>query len=107
QIVLLPSPILREDGRWLVPIEFLTTGLTRLTGTEFRFRPGTSRIFADNVEAPELEMNAQTLGPITRLTIRCAQPLNLDVKKEDQRAVVAIDRAPLDPARERLEHRDR
>ena len=33
QIVLLPSPVLREDGRWLVPIEFLNTGLARLTGT--------------------------------------------------------------------------
>jgi len=107
QIVLLPNPILREDGRWLVPLEFLTTGLTRLTGTEFHYRPGTSRIFADNVDAPELEMNAQTLGPITRLTIRCGAALNLDVKRDDQRAVVSIDHAPVDPARERLELRDR
>src|SRR3954470_21025498 len=72
QIILLPSPILREDNRWLAPVEFLTMGLTRITGTEFRYRPGTSRIFAGNIEAPELEMNAQTLGPITRLTIRSA-----------------------------------
>jgi len=107
QIVLLPNPILREDGRWLVPLEFLTTGLTRLTGTEFRYRPGTSRIFADNVDAPELEMNAQTLGPITRLTIRCGAALKLDVKRDDQRAVVSIDHAPVDPARERLDLRDR
>src|SRR2546427_6344347 len=107
QIVLLPSPILREAGRWLAPIEFLTTGLTRLTGTEFHSRPGTSRIFADNVDAPEFEMNAQTLGPITRLTIRCGAPLNLDLKRDNQRAVLAIDRAALDPARERLDHRDR
>src|SRR6267378_546600 len=107
QIVLLPSPVLREDSRWLVPIEFLTLGLTRLTGTEFRYRPGTPRIFAENVEAPELEMNAQTLGPITRLTIRCSAPLNLDLKRDNQRAILAIDRSPLDPVRERLDHRDR
>jgi N-acetylmuramoyl-L-alanine amidase len=107
QVVLLPSPILREDGRWLAPIEFLTLGLTRLTGTEFRYRPGISRIFADNVDAPELEMNAQTLGPITRLTIRCSTPLNLDLKRDNQRAVLAIDHSALDPVRERLDHRDR
>jgi N-acetylmuramoyl-L-alanine amidase len=106
QIVLLPSPVLREDGRWLVPIEFLNTGLTRLTGTEFRYRPGTSRIFADNVEAPELEMNAQTLGPITRLTIRCSAPLKVDLSRDSQRAVLMIDRSGLDPVRERLDHRD-
>src|SRR5207253_1452450 len=107
QIILLPNAVLREDSRWLVPLEFLTLGLTRLTGTEFRYRPGTSRIFADNVDAPELEMNAQTLGPITRLTIRCGIPLNLDLKRDNQRAVLAIDRSPLDPVRERLDHRDR
>src|SRR5438067_4813058 len=45
QIVLLPSPILREDNRGLAPVEFLTMGLTRMTGTEFHYRPGTSRIF--------------------------------------------------------------
>src|SRR5205085_2552355 len=58
-------------------------------------------------DAPEFEMNAQTLGPITRLTIRCAVPLNLDLKRDNQRAVLAIDRSPLDPVRERLDHRDR
>src|SRR5213594_368704 len=107
QILLLPSPILREEERWLAPIEFLTIGLTRLTGTEFRYRPGTPRIYADNVDSPELEMNAQTLGPITRLTLRCSVPLNVDLKRDNQRAILAIDRPALDPVRERLDHRDR
>jgi N-acetylmuramoyl-L-alanine amidase len=108
QIILLPSSILREDNRWLAPVEFLTMGLTRMTGMEYRYRPGTNRIFAGNVEAPELEMNAQTLGPITRLTLRCAVPINLEVNRENPtRAVLAINRTPLDPTREHIDHRDR
>jgi N-acetylmuramoyl-L-alanine amidase len=108
QILLLPNPILREDNRWLVPVEFLSMGLTKLTGTEFRYRPGAARAFAGNTDAPELEMNAQTLGPITRITIRCAVPIAVEAKREDAtKAVLTIDRAPLDPARERFEHRDR
>jgi N-acetylmuramoyl-L-alanine amidase len=108
QIILLPSPILREDNRWLAPVEFLSMGLTRLTGTEFRYRAGTSRVFAGNIEAPELEMNAQTLGPITRVTIRCAVPISVESKREDPtKAVLTIDRTPLDPTRERFDHRDR
>jgi N-acetylmuramoyl-L-alanine amidase len=106
--ILLPSPILREDNRWLAPPEFLTMGLTKLTGTEFRYRPGASRIFAGNIEAPELEMNAQTLGPITRLTVRCAVPITLEAKREDPtKIILSINRSPLDPARERFDHRDR
>jgi N-acetylmuramoyl-L-alanine amidase len=108
QVISLPSPILREDNRWLAPVEFLTMGLTRLTGTDFRYRPGTNRIFAGNIEAPQLEMNAQTLGPITRVTIRCAVPIALETKRDDPtRAVLTIDRTPLDPTRERFDHRDR
>src|SRR5215831_14700389 len=53
QIILLPSPILREDSRWLAPIEFLTTGLSKMTPVEFRYRPGTFRLFVGNIEAPE------------------------------------------------------
>src|SRR6185369_12532419 len=76
QIVLLPSPILREDGKWLGPIDYLTQGLSKLTGTEFRYRSGSSRVFAGSIEPPELVMNAQSLGPITRLTVRSSAPMN-------------------------------
>jgi N-acetylmuramoyl-L-alanine amidase len=108
QIILLPNGILREDNRWLAPVEFFTMGLTKMTGTEFRYRPGTNRIFVGNVDAPELELNAQTLGPITRLTLRCSTPLNLDVKREEPtKAILSMNVSPLDPARERVDHRDR
>jgi N-acetylmuramoyl-L-alanine amidase len=108
QIILLPGKILREDNRWLAPVEFLTLGLSRMTGQEFRYRPGTSRIFVGSVEAPELEMNAQTLGPITRLTLRSSMAINLDVKRpEATKAILDINYSPMDPARERLDHRDR
>jgi N-acetylmuramoyl-L-alanine amidase len=108
QIILLPSPMLREDNRWLAPVEFLTMGLTRMSNIDFRYRPGSSRVFAGNFATPELEMNAQTLGPITRLTLRCEMPIKLDVKRDDPtKAILAINRTPLDPVRERLDHRDR
>jgi N-acetylmuramoyl-L-alanine amidase len=108
QIILLPSAILREENRWLAPVEFLTMGLTRMTGMEFRYRPGATRIFAGNVEAAEFEMNAQTLGSITRLTLRAAAPISIEVKRNDPaQAVLAIGTTPLEPVRERIDHRDR
>jgi N-acetylmuramoyl-L-alanine amidase len=108
QVILLPTQILREDNRWLAPVEFLTMGLSRMTGTEFRYRPGASRIYAGNFEVPELEMNAQTLGPITRLTLRSGRSINIESKREDPtRAVLTINQSPLEPARERFDHKDR
>src|SRR5215831_2517189 len=108
QIILLPSDVLRDNNRWLVPVEFLSLGLTRLTGTEFRYRPGAARVFAGNVDVPELEMSALTQGPITRITLRCSVPITLETKREETtKAIVTLSRTPLDPSRERFDHRDR
>lgn len=108
EIALLRSPVLRENNRWLAPIEFLNH-LTRIAGTPFRYQAGKTRIFAGDVEAPELVMNAQNLGPITRLTIRSGAPLNIDIRRDESnnRAILVIDRAPVDPLRERIEQKDR
>src|SRR5437867_8317819 len=109
QIIFLPSPILRQNDRWLAPLDFLTQGLTRLTGTQFRYRPGTGRIFAGAVQASELVMNAQTLGPITRLTIRSSVPTDAKLQRDEQnnRAILALAHGPIEPLRERLDHKDR
>lgn len=108
QIVLLRNPILREGDRWMVPVDFLTQGLAKITGTAFRYRLGAPRIFAGGVDAPELVMNAQALGSITRLTIRVGAPTSVSVNRSDpKRAVLTIERNPVDPLREQVEHRDR
>ena len=74
QIVLMRNPILRENNEWLVPIDFLSQGLSRVSGIEFRNRSGAARVFAGNVNSSELVMNAQALGPVTRLTLRSENP---------------------------------
>src|SRR5262249_27918592 len=83
QIIILPNQILRDDNRWLAPVEFFTMGLTKMTGSEFHYRAGTSRMFVGNIDPPELELNAQTLGPITRVTLRSNTPINIDMKRDD------------------------
>jgi N-acetylmuramoyl-L-alanine amidase len=107
QIVVLQNPILREDDRWMVPAEFLTVAMSKITGTEFRYRGGTSRMFAGSVNAPELIMNAQTLGPTTRLTIRVGAAANVTLNRDDpKRTLIRFDRSPLDPLREQVDHHD-
>jgi len=104
QQTLLAFPVLRDGQQWLVPIDFLTQALSRVTGVEFRYKPGTSRIFAGKVTAAELVMNAQALGSITRLTIGTSAPVNLNLKRDapQHRAVLEMGSKPIDPLRERL-----
>ena len=108
QIVIMPKPMLREDNRWLVPVEFLTQGLSRIAGMDFRRRNGAPRIFAGNVKPVDLVMNAQSLGPITRLTLRVGAATSIGVRRDDpKRTVLTISQNPIDPPRESLDYKDR
>jgi|GEM_PF-1738065 len=108
QIVLLNNPVRYENNQWLAPADFLPLAVSRVTGIEFRYRAGSSRMFA-GVEPEELSMAAQTIGALTRLTIRARTPIRLTLRRNEAspRAEFLIDRKPMDPARERLDYRSR
>ena len=108
QPTLLQSPIRRDNGQWLVPLDFLSQGLSRVAGIEFRYKPGTRRVFAGKVMAAELAMSAQSLGSSTRLTLRAGSPVEVDLQRENaqHRATLTLKGRPIDPARERLDFKD-
>jgi N-acetylmuramoyl-L-alanine amidase len=107
--VLLQNPIRREGGQWLVPLDFLSQGLSRISGIEFRYRPGDPRMFAGNVTPAELVMNAQSLGPLTRLTLRTGTPVEVELQRDaaQDRVVLLLKGKPIDPGLERLNYKDR
>ena len=104
----LTHPVLRIDGRWFVPTDFLLSPLSDVAGVEFRYRQGAERILAGSVTAPTLAMNVSSREGSTRLTIESSTGINMRVGQEpgESRVVLAIDRAPLDPANEELAYRD-
>jgi N-acetylmuramoyl-L-alanine amidase len=108
QPILLQDPIRREGNQWLVPLDFLSQGLSRVSGMEFRYRPGSRRVFAGRVMTIELAMNAQSLGALTRLTLRAGSPIDVELQKEtaQRRAVLTLKAKAIDPARERLDYKD-
>jgi N-acetylmuramoyl-L-alanine amidase len=108
QPILLQNPIRREGNQWLVPLDFLSQGLSRVSGMEFRYRPGSRRVFAGRVMTIELAMNAQSLGALTRLTLRAGSPIDVELQKEtaQRRAVLILKAKAIDPARERLDYKD-
>jgi len=109
QLTLLPGPVLHENGVWLVPPEFLQQGLTKLTGMEFRRRPGAPRVFAGAVKPIDLAMNAQNQGTLTRLTLRTGVPVSVDIKRDvpQHRTTLIFGSKAIDPARESVDYKDR
>ena len=109
QITLMPNPVLRDNGVWLVPVEFLQQGLSRLTATEFRRRAGSLRVFAGKAKPAELNMSAQSQASLTRLTLRTSTPITLDLKRDtaQHRALLTFAPKPIDPTRESVDFKDR
>jgi len=107
--ILLQNPIRHDSGQWLVPLDFLSQGLSRVSGIEFRYRPGDLRVFAGGANPAELAMNAQALGSTTRLTLRTGSRIDVEVQREtaQHRAVLLLKGKPIDPGRERLDYKDR
>src|SRR5882672_4203845 len=105
----MPNPVLHDNGVWLVPVEFLQQGLSRVTSTEFRRRAGAPRAFAGRAKPAELAMTAQTQVPLTRLTLRTSTPVTLDLKREpaQHRAVLVFAPKPIDPTRDNVDFKDR
>jgi N-acetylmuramoyl-L-alanine amidase len=101
-------PAFRENGRWWVPMEFLTKGVTEATGIRFRYGDDTNRVIAGDQEAVILDMNATRTEVGTRLTIRSESRINIQVQEDPNRnrVVLAIDRGPFAPTRETIEYRD-
>ncbi len=104
----LERPPFRDDGRWYVPVEFLTSGLAEITAVDFRYASGTSRIFAGTLRAPPLAISAVGNQGETRLTLRSGVSINVRVQQipEENRVILAIDHAPFNPNTETLDYRD-
>ena len=53
-------------------------------------------------------MNAQSLGALTRLTLRAGAAIEVDLQKEtaQHRAILTLKGKAIDPARERLDYKD-
>ena len=107
--ILLQNPIRHDNGQWLVPLDFLSQGLSRISGIEFRYRPGDPRVFAGNITPAELAMNAQSLGATTRLTLRTGSPVDVELQRDaaQHRVMLLLKGKPIDPGRERLDYKDR
>ena len=101
-------PAFREGERWWVPIEFLTMGVTEVTGIRFRYDDEAHRVIVGDLRPALLDMNATPTETGTRLTIRAGSGINILVQEDPDRnrVVLAIDRAPLAPTREALDYRD-
>jgi N-acetylmuramoyl-L-alanine amidase len=97
----LPQPVHLTDGQWMVPVDFLTTILPRLTHQAVEYQEGTNRIFIGDVKPASFSVRLDPIANGVRLAVQFTDKVSVRTASSNGKWVLFLgDRAmePLEPS---------
>lgn len=98
RVIALPSPVIRNGRRWLVPVEFLTRALGPIYDQRIDLRRASRLLVVGDVRVPRVTGRIDTAGPPTRATIEISPAATVTPTVEQGRVFLRIDADALDLA---------
>src|SRR5262249_47640461 len=95
---LLSSPVLFEDGRWLVPLDSLSRVLGPLLRKRVEFRAASRVLLVGAVDVARVGLKTSVSGDAVRVVLEASQKVPFHVEQEAGRVTVTIPREVLDVA---------
>ena len=95
---LLSSPVLVEDGRWLVPVDSLSRLLGPLLKKRVDFRPASRVLLVGNVDIARILVKTSVSGDSVRVALESSQKVPFHVEQQAGRVVVTIPHDVVDVA---------
>jgi N-acetylmuramoyl-L-alanine amidase len=89
---LLSSPVLYEDGKWLVPLDAVPRVLGPLLGVPGEWRPGSRLLLLGNVPAARVAVETFVSGDLVRVVLESNERVPFHVVQEADRVTVALQR---------------
>ena len=96
RLITLPSPALRLDNRWLVPLELLPRALALIYEVPIDLRRASRLLVVGDLRVPRVTGRIDSAGPPTRATIEISPAAPVSVTTEAGRLLVHIDADALD-----------
>ena len=93
---LLSSPVVFEEGRWLVPVDSLPRLLGPLLDKRAEWRPVSRLLLLGNVPAPHVSVSTFISGEAVRVVLEASEKVPFRVSQEEGRVMVAIARDLVD-----------
>jgi N-acetylmuramoyl-L-alanine amidase len=93
---LLSSPVLLEDGHWLVPVDALARLLGPLLGRRAEWRAASRVLLVGNVSVPRVNVSTFLSGDLARVVFEASEKVPFRVEQEAGRVTVAVARDLLD-----------
>ena len=93
----LHQPVHLTDGQWMVPVDFLTTVLPRLTHQTVEYQEGTNRIFIGDVKPSSFTVRVDPIANGVRLTVQFTDKVAVQTASSNGKWVMFLGDHPMEP----------
>jgi N-acetylmuramoyl-L-alanine amidase len=93
----LSAPIRVSNGKWMVPTDFLTTVLPRLTSQRLEYQVGTNRIFLGDVNPGSFTLRLEPVSSGVRLTFQFTGKVTVRTASVNGKWVMFLGDHPIEP----------
>ena len=96
RLISLPSPLVRQGRRWLVPIEFISRALAVIYDTRLEVRAASRLVIVGDLRVPRVSAQYDESPGMSRITLQIAPRANAAVSQEPGRLLVRIEADTID-----------
>ena len=93
----LSAPVRVSEGKWMVPRDFLTTALPKLTGQGVEYQVGTNRIFLGDVKPGSFTLRLEPVSNGVRLTFQFTDKVAVRTASVNGKWVMFLGDRPIEP----------
>jgi N-acetylmuramoyl-L-alanine amidase len=93
----LSAPIRVSNGKWMVPTDFLTTVVPRLTSQAVEYQVGTNRIFLGDVKPGSFTLRLELVSNGARLTFQFTDKVTVQTASVNGNWVMFLGDRPIEP----------
>jgi N-acetylmuramoyl-L-alanine amidase len=93
----LSQPAHQSDGQWMVPVDFLTIILPRLTHQPVEYQDGTNRIFIGDVKPASFTVRVDPVANGARLTVQFTDKVTVRTASSNGKWVMFLGDRPMEP----------
>ena len=93
----LHQPVHLTNGLWMVPVDFLTTVVPRLTHQTVEYQEGTNRIFIGDVKPASFTVRVDPIANGARLTVQFTDKVAVQTASSNGKWVLFLGDHPMEP----------
>ena len=95
--LILAAPVRVSNGKWMVPGDFLTTVLARLTNQDVEYQIGTNRVFIGNIKPSSFTLRMEQESNGARLTFQFTDKVTVHTESVNGQWVMFLGDHPIQP----------